>query len=85
MFWHFPVWCSGLGVVLDCIDSWALPSSLLLKPISIICLVDRHRCHMAAKFGVFVDEGHSKFPRDVMPLWHDWLIRISKFRDLGKF
>ena len=23
---------------------------------------DRHRCHMAAKFGVFVDEDHSKFP-----------------------
>ena len=24
--------------------------------------VDRHRCHMAAKFGVFVDEDHSRFP-----------------------
>ena len=23
-------------------------------------VVDRHRCHMAAKFGVFVDEDHSK-------------------------
>ena len=23
-------------------------------------IVDRHRCHMAAKFGVFVDEDHSK-------------------------
>ena len=22
-------------------------------------IVDRHRCHMAAKFGVFVDENHS--------------------------
>ena len=26
---HFPMWCLGLGVVLDCIDSWSLPSSLL--------------------------------------------------------
>ena len=25
-------------------------------------IVDRHRCHMAAKFGVFVDEDHSKLP-----------------------
>ena len=25
-------------------------------------IVDRHRCHMAAKFGSFVDEDHSKFP-----------------------
>ena len=25
-------------------------------------IVDRHRCHMAAKFGLFVDEGHSKHP-----------------------
>ena len=25
-------------------------------------VVDRHRCHMAAKFGVFVDEAHSKLP-----------------------
>ena len=23
-------------------------------------IVDRHRCHMAAKFGLFVDEDHSK-------------------------
>ena len=23
---------------------------------------DRHRCHMAAKFGLFVDEDHSKLP-----------------------
>ena len=23
-------------------------------------VVDRHRCHMAAKFGLFVDEDHSK-------------------------
>ena len=26
-------------------------------------IVDRHRCHMAAKFGLFVDEDHSKLPR----------------------
>ena len=25
-------------------------------------VVDRHRCNMAAKFGVFVDEYHSKLP-----------------------
>ena len=25
-------------------------------------IVDRHICHMAAKFGVFVDEDHSKIP-----------------------
>ena len=25
-------------------------------------IVDRHRCHAAAKFGVFVDEDHSKLP-----------------------
>ena len=25
-------------------------------------VVDRHRCHMAAKFDVFVDEDHSKLP-----------------------
>ena len=24
--------------------------------------VDRHRCHMAVKFGVFVDEDHNKLP-----------------------
>ena len=27
-----------------------------------VLYVDRHRCHMAAKFGVFVDEDHSKLP-----------------------
>ena len=26
------------------------------------CVVDRHGCHMAAKFGVFVDENHDKIP-----------------------
>ena len=25
-------------------------------------VVDRNRCHLAAKFGVFVDEDHSKLP-----------------------
>ena len=32
VFWcfcHFPILCLGTGVVLDCIDSWSLPSSLL--------------------------------------------------------
>ena len=27
----FLKWCPGSGVVLDCIDSWSLPSSLLIK------------------------------------------------------
>ena len=27
-FCHFPMWCPGSGVVLDCIDSLALPSYL---------------------------------------------------------
>ena len=27
-------------------------------------IVDRHQCHMAAKFGLFVDEDHSKLPTD---------------------
>ena len=30
VFCHFPMWCPGSGVVLDCIDSWSLPSFLLL-------------------------------------------------------
>ena len=25
-------------------------------------IVDRHRCHMAAKFGLFVDEDHNRLP-----------------------
>ena len=29
-FCHFSMWCPVSGVVLDCIDSWSLPSSLLL-------------------------------------------------------
>ena len=28
---HFPIWCSGSGMVLDCIDSWSLSSSLHWK------------------------------------------------------
>ena len=35
-FCHFPIWCSGSGVVLDCIDSWSLPSFLLWK------VLDKH-------------------------------------------
>ena len=27
-FCHFPILCPGTGVVLDCIDSWYLPSLL---------------------------------------------------------
>ena len=29
VFCHYPVWCLGSGAVLDCIDSWYLPSFLL--------------------------------------------------------
>ena len=25
-------------------------------------IIDRHRCHMAAKFGLFLDKDHSKLP-----------------------
>ena len=28
-FRHFPIWCPQSGVVLDCLDSLSLPSSLL--------------------------------------------------------
>ena len=36
-------------------------------------IVDRHRCHMAAKFGLFVDEGHSKLPTLYgLPKLHTW-------------
>ena len=30
-FCHFLMWSTGSGVVLDCIDSWSLPSSLLYE------------------------------------------------------
>ena len=29
MFGHFPMWCPGSGVVLDCINSRSLPSYLI--------------------------------------------------------
>ena len=35
-------------------------------------IVDRHRCHMAAKFGVFVDEDYSKLPTI------NWLLKLHK-------
>ena len=35
-------------------------------------IVDRHRCHMAAKFGLFVDEDHSK----LLTLY--WLPKLHK-------
>ena len=28
-FCHFPMWCPGTSVVLDCINSWSLPSYIL--------------------------------------------------------
>ena len=36
-------------------------------------VVYRHRCHMAAKFGVFVDEDHSKLPTSY------WLPQLHKY------
>ena len=35
-------------------------------------IVDRHRCHIAAKFGLFVDEDHSK----LLTLY--WLPKLHK-------
>ena len=35
-------------------------------------IVDRHRCHMAAMFGLFVDEDFSKLPT----LY--WLLKLHK-------
>ena len=32
-FCHFPILCPGSGVVLDCTNSFYLPSSLLLVPL----------------------------------------------------
>ena len=37
-FCHFPIWCPGSGVVFNCIDSWSLPSILLLFS-TIICKI----------------------------------------------
>ena len=42
-------------------------------------VVDRHRCHMAAKFGVFVDEDHSKLPT----LY--WLPKLHKIHKKSRF
>ena len=33
-FCHFHMWCPGSGVVLDCIDSWYVPSSLLFNSLN---------------------------------------------------
>ena len=33
VFFNFPIWYSGSGVVLDCIISWSLPSFLLLLAV----------------------------------------------------
>ena len=46
-------------------------------------IVDRHRCHMAAKFGVFVDEDHSKLPTIYwLPKHHK---RLYKSRFIANF
>ena len=33
-FCYFPIWYAGMGVVLDCIDSWSLLSFLLIRKVS---------------------------------------------------
>ena len=45
-------------------NSWLLYFNLLLavERLDETSIVDKHRCHMAAKFGLFVDEDHSKLP-----------------------
>ena len=40
LFCHFPVWCSGSVMVLDCIDSWSLPPSLLFRIYSVTCICE---------------------------------------------
>ena len=42
-------------------------------------VIDRHRCHMAAKFGVFVDEDHSKLPT------LNWLPKLHKIPYKSRF
>ena len=42
-------------------------------------VVDRHRCYTAAKFGVFVDEDHSK----LLPL--HWLPKLHKIPCTSRF
>ena len=37
-FCHFPIWCSGSGVVFDCIDSWSLPSFLDCNTTTKMCV-----------------------------------------------
>ena len=33
-----------------------------INNLDVMSVVDRHRCHMEAKFRAFVDEDHSKLP-----------------------
>ena len=42
-------------------------------------IVDKHRCHMAAKFGLFVDEDHSK----LLTLY--WLPKLHKQHYKSRF
>ena len=42
------------------------------KTANNLMVVHRHRCQMAAKFGVFVDEDHSKLPT------LNWLPKLHK-------
>ena len=50
-------------------------------------IVDMHRCHMAAKFGLFVDEDHSKLPTLYWLRWvnfrknqlHEHELQLSDF------
>ena len=40
----------------------SIPDLCTLTYFDETSIVDRHRCHMAAKFGLFVDDDHSKLP-----------------------
>ena len=40
----------------------ALPKTYEHNRPDYTSIVDRHRCHIVAKYGLFVDEDHSKLP-----------------------
>ena len=58
-FCHFPIGCLASGAVLDCIDSWFLPSYLLWYCSYIFGKVelkfDYALCHLISESGQFID------------------------------
>ena len=85
MFWHLQI---RLQTIL-----WAFEKGIILTPLSKnlalqkhehnspdeTFIVDRHRCHMSAKYWVFVDEDHSK----LTTLY--WLPKLPKRPDKSRF